>query len=312
MSTSENKEQDQQYMVFSIPTPQDKDHSQPLHIKLRHATKADDNQGEHETNTGFIMWPSAVLLSHHLVHHPELWRSSGSVNETHGSNICELGSGCGLTGLTTAALLQRESMDDKVVFTDYNPAVLENLKHNIQLNNFCVQHEVRGLDWFDQQPEQSQSQSTDDSEKEEPEDTRTQDENVWLDMDGTKQRQFRLVLGADLLVCGNDAELVAHTIDSTLAEGGKAVILGPSAGARFGVSEFPDACRSLGMNVKINEDVLESLNEVDNQEGIGNGQSIQELMSALKLGGHGQRASTAYGHDFTMFTIDKPTAGASA
>eukprot|EP00984_Skeletonema_dohrnii_P022790 scaffold11906_cov72-Skeletonema_dohrnii-CCMP3373.AAC.1 len=73
----------------------------------------------------------------------------------------ELGAGCGLVGLTAATLLQNhtdEDNDDKVIFTDYNPVVLENLQKNIDLNDFDVDHKVLGLDWFDQEEHQEQQQ----------------------------------------------------------------------------------------------------------------------------------------------------------
>jgi predicted nicotinamide N-methyase len=298
-----DENQEQHHNIFSITSS--------LNIKLQHATNNDDNQGEHETNTGFIMWPSAVLLSHHLVQNPELWRRMSKVEETDNGNVesndnavLELGAGCGLSGLTVAALMKQESMDDKVVFTDYNPAVLKNLKQNIELNNFHVDHEVKGLDWFDQQPP---SEDDDDSLAGTQETKKEVHRNTWLDMEGKKQNQFKLVIGADLLVCSNDAELVAHAISATLADGGKAVIVGPSASARFGVNEFPGVCRSLGMNVEIDEDVLESILHAGIEDG-KDSNDLQQLMTALKQGGHGQRSSAAYGHDFTIFTIDKPVA----
>ena len=280
------------HLTFSIPSDGGLE-SNPLEIRLHQATDADDNQGSNETNTGFIMWPSAVMLAHHLSKNPDIWRG----DDTPDGDIMEMGAGCGLAGLTAAALLQNDDSgsncnEDKVVFTDYNPAVLENLKRNITLNEFDVDHEVFGLDWFDQQPNEEGEEVV---ENEEIKST------TWVDMDGTSHGQFRLILGADLIVCSNDAELVATTIDCALMEGGQAIILGPSADARFGVGGFPDACRSLGLDVTVDENILES----NENSGVGEDGSHQQLLGELELGGFNQRAST-YGHDFTMFTINKP------
>lgn len=187
--------------------------------------------------------------------------------------------------MTAAKLLENSSNGDKVILSDYNPEVLDNLRRNIRLNGLDASHEVLGLDWFDQLP------SDDKNETEQVDDT------TWVDMEGTARSQCRLVLGADLLVCSNDAELVAATIDNTLMEGGQAIILGPDSYTRFGVSAFPDACRSLGLTVKVEEDILES------QDGSNEHQMM--MMSELELGGYNQRAST-YGHDFTLFTVSKP------
>eukprot|EP00581_Thalassiosira_minuscula_P007364 CAMPEP_0183703226 /NCGR_PEP_ID=MMETSP0737-20130205/1046_1 /TAXON_ID=385413 /ORGANISM="Thalassiosira miniscula, Strain CCMP1093" /LENGTH=282 /DNA_ID=CAMNT_0025929945 /DNA_START=42 /DNA_END=890 /DNA_ORIENTATION=+ len=272
-------------LTFSIPTNAG-DGNDELKILLHQATTEDSNQGENETNTGFVMWPAAVMLSHHLSRNPHILRGDG----TPEGDIMELGAGCGLVGLTAAALLQNENPDndDKVIFTDYNPAVLQNLKTNILLNEFNVEHEVFGLDWFDQQPDAGEAEAV---EKE---------ENTWVDTEGTSHGQCRLILGADLLVCSNDADLVASTIDSTLMKGGNAFILGPSADARFGVSDFPDSCRSLGLKVIVDENILEAKENAG-----GSDSSYQQLMSELELSGHNQRAST-WGSDFTMFTITKP------
>lgn len=63
---------------------------------------------------------------------------------------------------------------------------------------------------FDQHPDKD---DTDAVERE---------ENTWVDTDGILHGQVRLIIGADLLVCSNDAELVAETIESALMEGGRA------------------------------------------------------------------------------------------
>ena len=271
---------DSNHLTFSIPSDGNLE-SPPLQIRLHQATNEDENQGNNETNTGFVMWPSAVLLSHHLSNNPHILRG----DDTPDGDIMELGAGCGLAGLTAATLMQNDDniSDDKVIFTDYNPAVLENLKRNIELNDFDVPHKVLGLDWFDQQPDE-----------EDDVDTAEREENTWIDTDGVSHGQFRLIIGADLLVCSNDADLVAATIDSALMEGGRAVILGSDN--RFGVANFPDACREKGMSVIVDENILEA----NDTEGIQ-----QQLMDSLELGGYNQRGCTT-GHDFTMFTINKP------
>jgi len=282
------------HLTFSIPSNVE-DESPPLKIKLHQATSDDDDQGENETNTGFVMWPSAVMLSHHLSKNPRIWRG----DDTPDGDIMEMGAGCGLAGLTAASLLQNDGSgnDDKVIFTDYNPAVLDNLRCNILLNNYDVDHEVFGLDWFDQQPDS-------DDEKEGDEEPVKKEENTWVDTEGATHGQFRLILGADLMVCSNDADLVATTIQCALMEGGQAVILGACAERRFGVSDFPEACRLLGLSVIVDENILES-NQTENEED----GSEKEFMDGMELGGYNQRTCT-FGHDFTMFTISKPIASA--
>ena len=232
------------------------------------------------------------MLAHHLTQNPTIVLGDDTRPD---GDILELGAGCGLVGLTAATMLQNQnngtgqSNDDKVIFTDYNPEVLDNLKRNIRLNEFDTAHEVYGLDWFDQQSDDVDAGvEAEDKEK-----------DTWLDMEGTSRPQCRLILGADLLVCSNDADLVASTIDAALMKGGQAIILGPDADTRFGVSSLPDACTSLGLTVLVHENILESREE----------ENSAVFMSELELAGYNLRAST-YGHDFTMFIINKPIASA--
>ena len=205
-------------------------------------------------------------------------------------------------GLTAAALLQNDTTGkdgrrntDKVTFTDYNPEVLDNLRRNIELNEFDVTHDVVGLDWFDQQPSSGGDGPTKWGEG--------QGDDTWVDTDGVSRGQVRLILGADLIVCTNDAMLVANTIDASLLEGGTALIV--SSDNRFGVSEFPDACRELGMDVVVNDNILEAT--ASGYVG-GSDTGEKDFWSELELGGYAQRAST-FG-DFSMFTINKPIVAA--
>ncbi|KAL7491560.1 hypothetical protein ACHAWT_000950 [Skeletonema menzelii] len=302
-------------LTFSIPSSTS---DTPHKILLHQAANADEDQGLSETNTGFVMWPSAVMLSHHISKNPSI--VLGDENSPNG-DVMELGAGCGLVGLTAATLLQQQNdnssddNEDKVIFTDYNPVVLENLQKNIELNDFDVDHQVLGLDWFDQEEhqEQQQQQLADDHDAGSSEDCTTgQDSNntttTWIDVEGNEHAQVRLILGADLLVCTNDADLVASTIDSALVDGGKAFILGADQYTRFGVQNFPDACRQLGLQVTVQEDLLETnfaAEEVDGEVQHG------QLMGELELGGYNQRASTM-AHDFTFFQITKPIVKAAA
>mmetsp|Transcript_7692 Transcript_7692/g.15707 ORF Transcript_7692/g.15707 Transcript_7692/m.15707 type:complete len:304 (-) Transcript_7692:1820-2731(-) len=300
---------DNNTLTFSIPSFTSED---PHKILLHQATNADEDQGLSETNTGFVMWPSAVMLSHHISKNPSI--VLGDDNSPDG-DVMELGAGCGLVGLTAATLLQNhtdEDNDDKVIFTDYNPVVLENLQKNIDLNDFDVDHKVLGLDWFDQEEhqEQQQQQSDDGSDTTgEETTTNTTTTTTWVDVEGNEHAQVRLILGADLIVCTNDADLVASTIDSALIDGGKAFILGADQYTRFGVQNFPDACRQLGLKVVVHEDLLETnfaiAEEVDGEV------QQEQLMEELELGGYNQRAATM-AHDFTFFHITKPIAKAVA
>ena len=65
--------------------------------------------------TGFVMWPSAVMLSRWLARNPSIvlgGRGGGAAEASAAAegDILELGAGCGLVGLTAAALLRRDRL----------------------------------------------------------------------------------------------------------------------------------------------------------------------------------------------------------
>jgi hypothetical protein len=127
-------------------------------------------------DTGFVMWPAAIMLSDYISKNPTLVENATS--------ILELGAGCGLAGLTAAAMIKKKRCDghtintspQDVLFTDYNRTVLENLERNILLNNLQHVSSVCGMDFFDQEGDQVDRETS------------------WIDMDGTSRKQVSLVL----------------------------------------------------------------------------------------------------------------------
>ena len=85
-------------------------------IKLKEQTlfKADGGEGLH-------LWEASVLLSRWVLKNKELFK---------GKTILELGSGCGLLGMSILKYTDCSSL----VFSDYVDSVIENLKENIALN----------------------------------------------------------------------------------------------------------------------------------------------------------------------------------
>ncbi|XP_019640093.1 PREDICTED: protein N-methyltransferase NNT1-like [Branchiostoma belcheri] len=69
--------------------------------------------------TGFVVWPAAMILSQHLVSHRELVRTG---------RVLEVGAGAGLPGLVAAALSQDPS---GVVMTDYVEEAVDLMDMNI-------------------------------------------------------------------------------------------------------------------------------------------------------------------------------------
>eukprot|EP00546_Thalassionema_frauenfeldii_P014342 CAMPEP_0178917298 /NCGR_PEP_ID=MMETSP0786-20121207/13168_1 /TAXON_ID=186022 /ORGANISM="Thalassionema frauenfeldii, Strain CCMP 1798" /LENGTH=257 /DNA_ID=CAMNT_0020590831 /DNA_START=154 /DNA_END=927 /DNA_ORIENTATION=- len=253
-----------------------------MKISLYESDESDADHDQH--NTAFVMWPSAVMLSRYIAQHPSILQDGG--------DILELGAGCGLVGLTAARLLQEQEKEQisnpsTVIFTDYNPVALENIQRNIRLNELehvdCV-----GLDFFDQIPDD--------------------DDTNWKDMSGQPRPQVSLILGADLMAYSNDATLVANSIQTALAEGGKALIYSPAKGTRFGVADFPEACYSLGLDVEetTTNAPTSSLSSSSNQEGEHKNEDSNELLQKeLEKSGYEGRNGPS-GYDFTMFTVTKP------
>jgi predicted nicotinamide N-methyase len=132
----------------------------------------------------------------------------------------ELGAGCGLTGLVAAGL-----SPSKVVLTDFNPKVLENLRNNIALNN--LEATAIGLDFYQQQG----------------------DCTKWIDTDGEPHLGGNVVLGADIICQPEDAVAAANTIHDALLPNGLAIVVCADAKHRFGVDRFESECQRMQLNV---------------------------------------------------------------
>ena len=228
-------------LVFRLHPGGNDNRTAPLDVQL-HLVDDDNAESSHHHDTGFVAWPAAVVLARWLGLHPTLLLRSAAVG-----NVLELGAGVGLVGLAAALLMQedasRKTVDNSdddddgsgnLIFSDYNPAVLQNLQRNICLNHLEDCTRVVGLDFFDQQDSAA---------------------NCWTDMEGMPQPQVPLVLAADVLAYSNDADNVAHTLMAALQTGGTALVVSPES--RFGVRGFPEACRNLGLTVQVKENLLE-------------------------------------------------------
>ena len=253
-------------------------------------------------DTGFVMWPASVVLARWMALNPSILHECAA----QGADVLEIGAGCGLVGLTAATLLQQQQppttmKQGNLIFSDYNPTVLENLQQNIRLNDHLDASTIRvvGLDFFDQDDPTLV--------------------NEWVDMQGIRQPQVQLVLGADVLAYTNDAVNVARTLWKTLAQGGQALVVTPDEGLRFGVQEFPTACRNLGLHVTVVENLLHVVASQSNQ---GNAEADDDASSSSsasatmtttmtqdlgKTIGYNNQAGYAY-CNILLFMIQKPFA----
>lgn len=290
-------------LVFGIPQPDDKSHPNSrsrsnLQIMV-HLVTSEEETGTHDT--GFVMWPSSLLLSRHIANHPDLIiNCATSTDVGYDAAILELGAGCGLVGLTAATILKQFNEESKeeedieenstsVILTDYCSTVLENISRNLHLNDVAESCEVAGLDFFDQP-------GNDDSKYE-------QSERSWIDTDGTKRPQVDLILAADIIVYSNDATNVANTIHAGLLEGGKAIVVSESR--RFGVEAFPQACRDAGLEITTEnvEVPISSFDTTDTENDTNHKKLLAHDMDQTSL----QGIRREHYHP-VMFTIDKPMA----
>ena len=90
-------------------------------------------------SVGTQTWGSACLMAELLVEEPEKFGLYGSGSGRVGDGdsevrILELGAGTGLVSLAVAKFLSMCGVNASVVASDYHPAVLRNLEHNIQAN----------------------------------------------------------------------------------------------------------------------------------------------------------------------------------
>jgi len=230
-----------------------------------------------QEDVGFVMWPSAVVLSKWLISNPQL---------IHNKRVLELGAGCGLVGLVAAGIASEQKREAivventqilcPVVITDFNPKVLENLEQNICLNDLSQDAHVAKLDFY------------------------TQDgDNYcggWIDGSGAQHAPVDVLLAADVICKPEDATAVANTIYDALKPGGMAILVSADSKHRFGVDRFESECARLCMSV--------TLTDVDDLFDRGFLQSFQEAD-----GTSGIEATSGYVDDMklTMYRVTKPS-----
>ncbi len=180
-------------------------------VKARQSSQAD---------VGFLMWPSAVVLSRYLLTHPDL---------VFDKDVLEIGSGCGLAGLVAGKVksVQDGRKKTKVLLTDFNTTVVKNCENNILLNGLDSVAMSDQLDFFQQDIAV----------------------DGWLDSNGMKQKQVDLILAADVICQPEDAYAAARTIFCALKSGGKAIIVSADSKHRFGVERLEEACHIANLRV---------------------------------------------------------------
>ena len=265
-----------------------------------------------QKDVGFVMWPSAVVLSRWLVSNPK---------ELHGKTVLELGAGCGLTGLVAAKIIQDfkhlevnelslsvtettateaaaaaaapttttttivPSDSGSVILSDFNETVVKNLKGNIGLNDLNEIATAEGLDFYQQDPNGKGRLTTDGVQ-------RTDD----LDL-------ADVILAADVICQPEDAFAAARSIASALREGCKAIVVSADSKHRFGVEKLEEAIKTVGclsILSKLNvDDSLYNNNNDNNNNRASDADSISRDDDMEKTSGF------VHGMTLTMYTIQK-------
>lgn len=157
-------------------------------------------------DVGFLMWPSAVVLSEWLAANRHFLTAK---------SILELGAGCGLSGLVAGKLLDQSvgpKPESRVILTDFNSTVVKNSASNIALNGLEGFVHAEELDFFQQ-------------------DTGLKG---WLDNEGNIRSQVDLILAADVICQVEDAFAVARTIVCALKNEGTAIVVAADSRHRYG------------------------------------------------------------------------------
>uniref|UniRef100_A0A7S1TRJ2 FAM86 N-terminal domain-containing protein n=1 Tax=Phaeomonas parva TaxID=124430 RepID=A0A7S1TRJ2_9STRA len=186
-----------------------------LALRLRDVPKRQTAQKD----TGFIMWPAAVVLARFLNLKPE---------NVAGKAVLEIGAGLGLAGFAAVPHAAH------VTLSDYNDEVLENLRYNAALN-FEARAQapglkfpaVRFLDFHEFRPIPDPDAV---AKREPPADAIVPGGDA-----------FDVVLGTDMICCDEDAWSAAAVIAQTLKVGGVAYLCLADPRNRYGVESFPAA-----------------------------------------------------------------------
>ena len=186
-----------------------------------------------QEDVGFVMWPSAVVLSSWLLDNQSL---------LEGKSVLEIGSGCGLTGLVAARIAKRIGMKDdssNVILSDFNHKVLTNIDRNIELNGLGHVAKPLHLDFYLQEG--------------------TNREGGWIGTElhlvveneglASKQPAVDLILAADTICKPSDSVAVSNTIHDALVPGGEAIVVSANAKHRFGIDIFEKECERNGLQV---------------------------------------------------------------
>jgi len=240
-----------------------------------------------QEDVGFVMWPSAVVLSSWLLDHPSL---------LDGKSILEIGSGCGLTGLVAARMAKAHTdknnnaeSHSNVILSDFNHKVLTNIQQNLELNGLQDVAKALHLDFYLQDG--------------------TNTEGGWKGVDYDSSNNYRnqgietcseqpavdLILAADTICKPSDSIAVSNTIHDALVPGGEAIVVSANAKHRFGIDIFEKECARNGLQVLMT-----------NVADMCDGKLLPMDKDSIDPCGIRQTSGFVDGMTLTMFRVRKP------
>ena len=232
-----------------------------------------------QVDVGFVMWPSAIVLSRWLISNPHILVTTtmmdGGMGCIHNNASCttilELGAGCGLVGITAARIIkdsrnkieednregelcdesgQQQRTQPIVIITDVNDLVLENISRNIDLNDVASLASVSKLDFYAQTGcnymgkwiSSARIHNAVNSELVDTSSTNVENED-------RSQDPVDVILAADIICQPEDAIAASKTIYDALRPGGIGYVVCANAEHRYGVEIFESECIQRGLAV---------------------------------------------------------------
>lgn len=250
-----------------------------------------------QEDVGFVMWPSALLLTP-WVQHKYFNEKYSSVTLSSSSSyftILELGAGCGFSGLALAKHLESEKMSSssersyRIIITDYNTKVLSNIQQNIVLNGFSESNIENQLDLHHDASAMKLDDNID----------RSQEDAVYLEVKTAKLDFYEqdgyheyssennnsdkikadLIIGADIICKKDDAVAAAKTLHDFLKADGQAFIVCGSSKHRFGIDIFADECTKQNLMCDVHKLRLNS--EVNQYHKIKNDSTDDDINDSM-------------------------------
>ena len=172
------------------------DKERPLKIRELAMANADnpfaDVDRPDQDTTGFSIWSASLVLAQ-WVKTQARWADA---------SVLELGAGCGVPGLAVA---MANPPPKHVYLTDLNPQTVDNLKHNVELNNLGHASSAIRIDW--------------------------EDKSTW------PKESLDYVIGSDLIYQSSLVPLLVDVIIGLLKPGGTFFYVAPDNG-RDGLDDF--------------------------------------------------------------------------